>query len=185
MGLDRHRLFSLAHTAHFTTKGGPSMALDIFLKIDSIEGESQDKKHAKEVDVLAWSWGVSQSGSFHSGGGGGAGKASFQDLSFTKYTDKATTKLLKAVSSGQHIKDAVLTVRKSGGDEPVEYLIITMTEVMITNYSTGASGGEDRITENCTLNFAKVETKYTPQSGTGGGGSAMTFGWNIKENTKL
>lgn len=161
------------------------MAMDMFIKIADIEGSSVDKKHAKEVDVLAWSWGASQSGTFHAGGGGGAGKANFQDLSFTKWIDKASTKLFKAVASGQHIKEAVLTVRKAGGDNPVEYLIITMTDVMVTSYSTGGSGGEDLITENVTLNFAKVEMKYTPQEAAGGGGSPLTFGWNIEQNTKL
>lgn len=161
------------------------MAVDMFIKIADIEGESTDNKHAKEIDVLAWSWGASQSGSFHGGGGGGAGKASFQDISFTKYIDKASTNLLKSVASGQHIKDAILTVRKAGGDNPVEYLIITMTGVMVSSYSTGGSGGEERLTENVTLNFAKVEMQYTPQDAKGGGGSPMKFGWNIEENVKL
>ena len=48
-----------------------------------------DKTHAEEIDVLAWSWGMSQSGSMHMGGGG-AGKVNVQDLSFTKYIDKST-----------------------------------------------------------------------------------------------
>ena len=161
------------------------MAVDMFIKIADIEGEAKDKKHAKEIDVLAWSWGASQSGSFHSGGGGGAGKANFQDISFTKYVDTSTTKLMKAVAAGDHIKDAKLTVRKAGGDNPIEYLIITMTDVMVTSYSTGGSGGEDRLTENVTLNFAKVETEYTPQDAKGGAGSPLKWGWNIEENTKL
>jgi type VI secretion system secreted protein Hcp len=161
------------------------MAVDMFIKIDGIKGESKDNKHTDEIDVLAWSWGASQSGTFHSGGGGGAGKANFQDLSITKYVDSASTNLLKHVANGQHIKDAVLTVRKAGGDNPVEYMIVTMTDVMVTSYQTGGSGGEDRLTENITLNFAKVESKYTPQDAKGAGGSQMTFGWNIEANTKL
>jgi type VI secretion system secreted protein Hcp len=161
------------------------MPADMFLKLEGIPGESQDKKHAKEIDILAYGWGASQTGSFHSGGGGGAGKASFQDINFTKRVDVSSTKLLKAVAKGQHIGEAVFTVRKSGGEEPVEYLIITMKEVMVTAYAITGSKGEDLVNESFSLNFAKVEMKYTPQSATGGAGSKSTFGYNIKENTEL
>ena len=66
------------------------MAIDMILDLTGeIQGEAQDYKHKDEIDVLAWSWGVSQSGSFHQGLGGGAGKANFQDLSVTKYIDKS------------------------------------------------------------------------------------------------
>jgi type VI protein secretion system component Hcp len=76
------------------------MAVDMFLKLSNdIKGESQDHKHKDEIDVLAWSWGVSQSGTFHQGGGGGSGKASFQDISVTKYVDKASNGLLRACST--------------------------------------------------------------------------------------
>jgi len=160
------------------------MALDQFLKLAGIDGESKDDAHADEIDVLAWSWGASQSGSFHVGAGGGSGKANFQDISVTKYVDKATTPILKSVADGSHIDEAVLTVRKAGGT-PVEYMIITMKKCMITSYSTGGSGGEDRLTENFTINFATVEIKYTPQKDDGSPDAQKKFGWNIQTNAKL
>src|ERR1700737_1620240 len=116
------------------------MAVDMFIKIDTVDGESRDKTHKKEIDVLAWSWGMSNSGSAHVGGGAGAGKANVQDLSFTKWVDSATPKLALACCAGKHFKDAVLVVRKAG-EKPVEYLKIKMDVVIIWAVSTGAWGG--------------------------------------------
>jgi type VI secretion system secreted protein Hcp len=123
--------------------------VDMFIKLDTIDGEAQDSKHKKEIDVLSWSWGMSNAGSAHSGGGAGAGKVNVQDLAFTKWVDSASPKLFLACCSGKHLKDATLVVRKAG-DKPVEYLKIQMDGVFIAAVSTGGSGGEDRLTENVT-----------------------------------
>ena len=158
------------------------MAVDMFLKIDGVDGDSSDADHKDEIDILAWSWGLSQSGTTHMGGGGGAGKVNVQDLSITKWIDKASPNLLKYCCSGKHFKEALLTVRKAG-DKPLEYIKIKMEEMIISSVSTGGSGGEDRLTENCTLNFAKVGFEFQPQKDTGekdGGSIPMT--WNMKEN---
>ncbi|EQM71290.1 hypothetical protein L682_06620 [Aquipseudomonas alcaligenes OT 69] len=158
----------------------------MFIKIGDVEGESADKSHGKEIDVLAWSWGMSQSGNMHQGGGGGAGKVSVQDLSLTKYVDKSSPNLMMACSSGKHYPEAKLTIRKAGGESPVEYLIITMSEVLISSVSTGGSGGEDRLTENISLNFAQVKVDYQPQKADGAkDGGPVKYGWNIRENVKI
>ena len=160
------------------------MAVDMFIKIKGIDGESRDDKHKKEIDVLAWSWGLSQSGSAHMGGGAGAGKVNVQDLSFTKYTDSATHALVLACCNGEHIEEAVFVVRKAG-KEPLDYIKLTLTEVIVASVSTGGSGGEDRLTENVTLNFAKFKLEYTPQKADGTGDAAKTAGWDIAENKKV
>jgi type VI secretion system secreted protein Hcp len=160
------------------------MAVDMFIKIGSLEGESKDSKHKAEIDVLAWSWGMSNSGSAHVGGGAGAGKVNVQDLSFTKYIDKASPDLMLACCNGKHFDSALLTVRKAG-EQPVEYVKIEMVEVMVTSVSTGGSGGEDRLTENVTLNFAKVKVNYEEQTPTGGTGAKPKMGWDISGNKKL
>ncbi len=157
------------------------MAVDMFLKLDGIDGESVDKSHGKEIDILAWSWGMSQSGTFHAGAGGGAGKANFQDISVTKWVDKASATLMAKIATGDHVPKARLTVRKAG-KTPLEYMIIEMEKVMITSYSTGGSGGEDRLTENITLNFAKVKVKYVPQKEDGSGEAEVEFGFDIAAN---
>lgn len=157
------------------------MAVDMFLKLDGIDGESVDHKHEAEIDVLSWSWGLTQSGTTHVGRGGGAGKVNVQDISITKYIDKATPTLMSKIARGTHIPEAILTVRKAG-ENPLEYLVITMTDVIITSLSTGGSGGEDQLTENITLNFAEVVTSYVPQKTDGSGEPAVEFGFDIARN---
>ncbi|TMM54128.1 Hcp family type VI secretion system effector [Sulfitobacter sabulilitoris] len=160
------------------------MALDMFLIIEGeISGETQDDKYSKEggIDVLAWSWGLSQAGSFHVGGGGGAGKANFQDISVTKWIDKSSPVLMLYTANGDHFPSAKLVVRKAG-KTPLEYLTITMKKVMITSVSTGGSGGEDRLTENITLNFAEVNIDYIEQTAEGAEGDKPSFKWDIAKN---
>jgi type VI secretion system secreted protein Hcp len=157
------------------------MAVDMFLKIEGLEGESVDKTHNKEIDVLAWSWGMSQSGTMHMGKGGGAGKASFQDISVTKWIDSSSANLQQKCVEGDHFETATLTVRKAGKD-PLEYLVIEMKQIIVTSVSTGGSGGEDKLTENVSLNFKEFKTIYTPQKEDGTGEAAKEFAWNIAEN---
>lgn len=158
------------------------MAVDMFMKLEGISGESKDGSHGGEIDVLAWSWGMSNSGTTHTGGGGGAGKVNVQDISFTKWVDLASTPLMLACAKGKHIGEATLVVRKAG-DEPLEYITIVMTDVIVTSVSTGGSGGEDRLTENVTLNFAEVTVNYKEQAKTGADAGGVDFKWNIAANT--
>ena len=163
------------------------MAVDMFLKLDGIKGEATDGKnnpsHNDEIRVLAWSWGMSNSGSAHLGSGAGSGKVNVQDLSFTKYIDLASPELMLSCCSGTHIKKAQLTVRKASGGSPLEYVIIKLEEILVASVSTGGSGGEDLLTENVTLNFAKVDVEYTQQVGDKAGAKKM-MGWDIPANAK-
>ena len=160
-------------------------AVDMFLKLDDppvIQGESTDKVHHDEIDVLAWSWGMSNSGTTHVGGGAGAGKANFQDISITKYVDKSSPALMLHAANGDHIADGTLVVRKAG-TTPLEYLVYEFKDILVTSVSTGGSGGEDRLTENISLNFAQIKVTYTEQTNTGGAGPTHIFNWNIPLNT--
>jgi type VI secretion system secreted protein Hcp len=164
------------------------MAVDMYLGFGAdgklIPGESRDKTHAGKIDILAWSWGMSNSGTAHMGGGAGAGKVNVQDLSVTKYVDVASARLQLACATGEHLAEANLIVRKAG-TTPVEYIKIKMTEVLITAVSTGGSGGEDRLTENVTLNFAKVKFEYIEQDATGKPKTpAKEYTYDIAANTK-
>ena len=160
------------------------MAVDMFIKFDPVvKGESRDKTHKDEIDVLAWSWGVSNSGSAQMGGGAGAGKCNVQDLSFTKYVDKASPSLLLACCTGTHYNTVTLVVRKAGG-KPLEYIKVIIKEVLVTSVSTGGSGGEDRLTENVSLNFAEVNFDYVEQKPDGTEGDKPSMKYNIAENTK-
>lgn len=156
----------------------------MFLHIEGdIGGESGDDTYGGEIDVLAWSWGMTNSGSFHVGGGGGAGKANFQDISVTKWIDSSTHALMKSCSKGTHFTSAKLIVRKAG-DDPLEYLTVEMKKVLVTSVSTGGSGGEDRLTENVSLNFQEFKVIYKPQKETGGGDADKEFAFNIAKNAE-
>lgn len=157
------------------------MAQDIYLDVDGIEGESTDSEYNGVINVLAFSWGVSQSGTTHMGTGGGAGKCDVQDLSVSKYIDKATPNLVLGTMTGKHYPTATLYVRKAG-EVPLTYLTIIMESVIITSVSTGGSGGEDRLTENVTFNFGKVTVMYSPQLADGTGDAVIEVGYNIAEN---
>jgi type VI secretion system secreted protein Hcp len=157
------------------------MASDIFIKIGDIKGESEDDKHKGEIELLAWSWGVSQSGSMHAGGGGGRGKADFSDLNFTHYIDKASPNLLKSCSNGEHIKEAKMTVRKAGKGQQ-EFLLITMNDVIITHVAPTGNGGDGGLVENVALQFAKIDLEYKPQKADGTLDAGIHFKWDIKAN---
>ena len=158
------------------------MAVDMYLRLDGIKGEAQDSKHKGEIDILSWSWGVQQSGTMHQGGGGGSGKASFHDLTVTKYVDKSTPLLFTACATGEHISKGNLVVRKAGKVQH-EYIKIELTDCLISSISTGGSGGEDRLTESISINFGHVTVDYLPQKADGSLEGTVTFKYNIAQNT--
>jgi len=160
--------------------GGSAQAVDMFMKIEGIPGESTDDKHKNEIDVESFSWGATQTSTLV-GGGGGAGKVSFQDFNFVHKVDKASPKLFLATATGDPIDKVELTVRKAG-EKPLEYMKITMTDVIITGVMPGASG--DSIpTEQVTLNFVKFEIEYTPQDPvTGEPEPPVKASWDLSAN---
>jgi type VI secretion system secreted protein Hcp len=160
------------------------MALDSFLKLGDLKGESVVKGFEDQIQLLAWSWGMSQSGTTHTGSGGGAGKVNVQDLSFTHYVDSASPNLMKACCLGTHYDTGVLTMRKAGG-APLDYVKLTLTDIIVTSVSSGGSGGEDLLSENVSLNFAKFKYEYQPQDAKGGKkGGAITAAYSINTNTE-
>jgi len=158
------------------------MAVDMFLKLDGIKGESKDHKHKEEIHIESYSWGMNQTGAHGVGGGGGAGKVSVHDISITKFVDKASAALLLHCASGKHIKEGLVTVRKAG-DKPVEYLKIKMTDILVSGVQHAGHGSE-LITENLSLNFAKFHVEYQEQKEDGSGTPGGEMGWDIKANIK-
>ena len=155
------------------------MASDIFIKIGDIKGESQDDKHKDEVEVMSWSWGMTQLGTMGSGGGGGMGKVSFSDLTFMHYVDKASPNLMKMCATGEHLKEAKMTIRKSG-KTPQEFLLITMSDVFITQVAPSGANGEGGMHETVSLQFSKVDLEYKPQKADGSLDAGIHFKYNIK-----
>jgi len=160
------------------------LAVDYFLKIDGVAGESKDQKHKDEIELEAFSWGASQQTAHAGGGGGAAGKVSMQDFHFVMRTSKASPKLFLACATGQHLKSAVLTARKAGKDQQ-EFLIYKFTDLLMSSYQTGGSEGGDVPTDNVSFNFSKIEVQFRPQSPTGQLGTAVKAGWDVKANKAL
>jgi type VI secretion system secreted protein Hcp len=155
---------------------------DYFLKIDGIDGESQDSKHKNEIDVAGWSWSESQSGTGAFGGGSGAGKVNMNDFNFTMTVNKSSPKLMLACATGDHIKKAVLTCRKAGKEQQ-EYLKITFTEVLVSSYQVGGAAQSDQLpTDSVSLNFAKIEYEYHAQKPDGSLEGAIKNSYDLKAN---
>jgi type VI secretion system secreted protein Hcp len=157
--------------------------VDYFLKLDGIEGESTDSKHKNEIDVLSWSWGETQQGTHSGGGGGGAGKVQMRDFHFTMKANKATPKLFLACATGQHIKEALLTVRKAGGDQQ-PYLCIKFKDLLVSSYQTGGSHGDVVPTDQISLNFSEIEFEYKPQKPDGSLDAPVKTGYDVKKRKK-
>ena len=158
------------------------MAVDYFLKVGDIEGESTDKEFKHNIDIESFSWGVSNPGSAPGGGGGGAGKASFQDFSFVTKVAKASPELLLASASGKHIDKAVLTGRRAG-ERQFTFLKVTLTDVLVSSYQE-AGGEADVPIDSFSLNFSKIEVEYLSQGGKAEQISSKA-GWDLKANKKL
>jgi type VI secretion system secreted protein Hcp len=178
-----------------------SVASDIFAKLGDIKGESLDDKHRAEIDVMSFSWGMSQTGISATGGGGGAGKVQVHDFTIVKKTDASSPLLFLNCASGAHIKEATLVVRKAGGEQ-LEFMKIKLTDVLISSYKpAGAEANligllqpahavdvsRDEIpVEQITLNFAKIEFSYQPQGADGKAhGGPILAGWDVKGNIKV
>lgn len=165
-------------------------AVDYYLKIDGIEGESTDDQHKNELELLSFGWskdgpGILQAIAQSSGGGRGAGKTQFFDVFFNAMVSKATPKLLLAAASGQHIPSATLSVRKSGGDHnQQDFLIVKFSDIMVSSYQIGGSSGEVP-TDQFSINFAKVEFEYRAQKPDGTLDAPVKGGWDVQTNKKI
>jgi type VI secretion system secreted protein Hcp len=159
------------------------MAIDYFLRIDGIPGESPDAKHKGEIPVASFSWGETQSAPVGGGGGGGAGKVEMGPLHVTTHTSKASPPLLLACASGQHLKSAVLTARKAGKAQ-LEFLTFALSDVLVTGYAVGATTAEAP-TDSISLAFGQIQVEYREQAADGSIGSVTKAGWDVKANKKL
>jgi type VI secretion system secreted protein Hcp len=160
------------------------VAIDYFLHIDGVEGESTDAKHKAWIDVDSWSWGETQAGAGFGGGGGGAGKVTMQDFHFVTRMSKASPALFLACASGQHFKEAKLVGRKAGKGQQ-EFLTWTFSDVLVSGYQTGGNEAADLPVDQASLNFAKITVEYRAQKADGSLDAPISAGWEVKANKKL
>ena len=155
------------------------MAFDAFLKIDGIKGESTDDKHKDEIEIESFSWGATQAGTMAFGGGAGAGKVQFTGFNFTTGLSKASPMLFLKCATGEHIKSAILSGRKAGGEQQ-DFLKITLSDVLVSSYQSGGSSSSELPMEQISLNYSKIEFEYKQQKPDGSLDAAVRAGWDLK-----
>ena len=160
------------------------MAIACFLKVTAADGESKDAAHKGWTDISSFQWGVTQPGSMAVGGGGGTGKSSFQDLTVICPIDKAMPAVMKHCASGKHLGEVKVSVCKAGGTQ-IEYELITLTDVLVTNVSITGAADDANVMVHYSFQAAKVKNEYSEQTDQGGKGAVSQMGWNCKENVEI
>jgi type VI secretion system secreted protein Hcp len=160
------------------------MAVELFLKIDGVPGESPDAKHKGEIQLDSFSWAESNSSGGPVGTGGGAGKVQIQDLVVAMVVSKASPQLMLACATGKHHKDAVLTVRKAGKSQQ-EFLVFKFKDVIVTSYQTGGSAVSDVVVDQASIGFSTIQMEYRPQKPDGSLDTPVKAGWDVKNNKPL
>ncbi|MDT0214238.1 type VI secretion system tube protein Hcp [Rothia sp. ARF10] len=159
------------------------MSTSIFVRIDSIKGESRERGHEDEIEAVSWSWGVAQAagpvGPGRGGGAGRVGRPTFSDFTFVHDVDAATPLLLKACATGQHLPKARVTVRKAGHGQH-DFLVIELTEVSVSSVVTSIGAEADGGDEVVVLSFAKVVLDYVPQGADGRPQPAIRFTHDLR-----
>jgi type VI secretion system secreted protein Hcp len=160
--------------------------IDYFLQIDGIAGDSTDAKHKGAIDILSFSWGEANTGAHGAGGGGGAGKVAFQDLTVAAQMSKASPALFLACATGQHFKQAKLSAQRAGGKSSGDFLTWTFSDVLVSGYQTSGSEGGDTVPiDSVSFNFTKAQVSFKAQKADGSFDTAVTAGFDAKTNTKV
>jgi type VI secretion system secreted protein Hcp len=155
------------------------MAVDYFLKLDGIQGESQNTNHSNEIQIMSWSWGGAQYSSVAGTGGSGAGKVSLSDFSIMANFDKATPKLFKSLCEGTHVKTGTMTAIKAGANSK-PYLTVDFTELFVSSLQISASSEVPMISASFTYNTIKIE--YSVQDEKGNLTSTGPVSYDLKQN---
>lgn len=154
---------------------------DMFLKLEGIEGESNDDKKKNHIEIDSFQFGGSNTGSFSTATGGGTSKVNLQDIHFTKHIDKSSPNLFSVLTTGKHIDKATVTVRKAGGD-PKDYFTITLTPCLVSSYNISGHDGGGMPQESFSLNFDKVEFEYKTQDDKGNLGASIKKTYETSSN---
>ena len=164
------------------------MTMAFFLRLDGVAGESTDASHLGEMDLLRWSWGLSNGGGGQMGAGGGVGagigKVSFSPLQVIKLVDQGSPTLMGLIASGRHVAWGQLTV-VAAGDPGHDVLTVALEDVLVTSWSTSESSGDERAEEEVTLAAGRTTVTYRTQNPDGSIGDPVVFGWDAKLNQKV
>jgi type VI secretion system secreted protein Hcp len=157
--------------------------VDIYCKVDGVDGESQDAKHTGWISVESIAGGVANAGAFAYGGGGGSGKSQWQDLTVRCKFDKCFATLMQKCASGEHVSNVEISACKAGGEQQ-EFLNIKMQNVLISSLNlSGAESTEPMF--DCGFNFSQITVTGKAQTNQGSMGAATVAGWDVKQNQKI
>lgn len=156
---------------------------EMFLKLDGIEGESLDSVHTGEIEIINWNWENKNVVKWDQNQGGQSTKVDVGELSITKFCDKASPTLQQNCVTGKHIKNGTITCRKNDGEQKVEYLVVKLTDIMISKVHWDGDGGDQSLKEQIGISFAEFRIDYKLQNDTGTAGGVKGFGFNVQKQT--
>lgn len=162
------------------------MAVEIFLKLDGIDGESEKSGAEKYIEIFSFSNGASNPSSVAFGTGSGAGKVDLSSLSLQKQLDKSSPMLFLNCCSGKHIATGSMIVREATGDTTTKiYYQYDMTEVFVDSISWGGAAGGGKPSESLTLSAKSLKISYWSQGSDGTLTGPIQAGWDVSKNIKM
>jgi type VI secretion system secreted protein Hcp len=163
------------------------MAERWFLKLDGIAGESTHEAHKGEIDIEAWSFGVTRDSPASSGSGRGVGRPDFDDFHFVSRLSSASPPLLLACATGSHIKEALLSGVKQSQSAKAgsDFLKYRLADVQVTGYHQSGADDDSVPTDQFSLSYAKIEVTYTPTNASGKAGKSIKAAYDLKSAKKI
>jgi type VI secretion system secreted protein Hcp len=149
-----------------------------FLKIEGIRGESNDDRHADEIDIDSLGWAVSENALLTCQPE--VRRSVFQPILVSKRIDRSSPRLMEAAAAGTHFATATLSMDK-GGEGRITFIRIKLTDAVVSAYRMGAGGGR-LPADGFSLNYTTITVEYVPQRSDGGPGETVSFCWNVKQN---
>ena len=152
------------------------MAVDVFLKIKGIPGESRDVKYKESIEIQSFSWGMSPVAD--------ETKLAVSDFSLAKQVDKASPTLMIHCARKTPVENASLHVRQAGDNGGFEFLTYELTRVYVSSYQQGGSSGDTVPVEEFSLNYEQIKQTYTPQKDDGSADKPVSYTFDVKEAEK-
>lgn len=160
------------------------MAIDVYLQIEGIKGESKDERHKDWIECESVHWGLNQPGSTVASTGGGhtIGRTEMDDITLSKLADLSSPILAQHCAMGKTIPKARFEfMRADGNGKPIKYFEIEVSNVLIAAMHPSIEIG-GLLREQISLKFSKVNWKYTQQMTGGGAGGSTVGGWDLAAN---
>jgi type VI secretion system secreted protein Hcp len=153
---------------------------NVYLKLQDVDGESQDTDHDKWIEVMSWSWGVDNPVSFALAQGGQSTQAHVGSMNIQCIMDLSTVTAFKNATTGKHVDTGTLSCMKLDGDQRVEYFKVDLTNVMVSSVQYSGGGQDQAVNVHLALVFEEFKQHYKGQQDTGSAGGGKDFGFNVQ-----